>query len=61
MKKLSRENRELQEQLSLAQSSLEEMEERQLVRTSRHREEMRDLHDKHRQQVASMEASHKVS
>lgn len=60
LKKLANQNRELQEQLLSAQTQLEEGEERQLVRTRKLREEMRDLHDKHKQQIASLENTHKV-
>ena len=39
----------------------EEGEERLLVQTQRHREEMRRLSDKHKQESATMEAQYKVS
>ena len=61
LKKLANENRELQEQLLTCQRDLEDCEERHLLRTRKLREEMRDLHDKHKQQLATLEATHKVS
>ena len=61
LKKLANENRELQEQLVTCQRDLEDSEERHLVRTRKLREEMRDQHDKHKLQLAILEASHKVS
>jgi len=60
MKKLVNQNRALQDQLLSCQTQLEETEEKQLVRTQKLREEMRDLHDKHKQQIASLENAHKV-
>lgn len=60
LKKLANQNRELQENLQACQVQLEETEERQLVRTRKLREEMRDLHDKHKQQTTALESAHKV-
>lgn len=60
LKKFAKQNRDLQEQLLVAQSNLEEQEEKQLVRTRKQREEMRDIHDKHRQNVAALENANKV-
>ena len=60
LKKLAKQNRDLQEQLLVAQSNLEEQEERQLVRTRKLREEMRDTHDKHKQQMVALENAQKV-
>ena len=61
LKKLANENQDLREQLLTCQRDLEDGEERNLVRTRKLREEMRDLHDKHKQQLAAIEATHKVS
>ena len=60
LKKLANKNRELQEQLVACQTELEETQERQLLRTSKLREEMRQLGDKHKQQIALLESTHKV-
>lgn len=59
LKKLAKQNRSLQEQLLAAQGSLEEQEERQLLRNRKLREEMRELLDKHKQQMVAMETMHK--
>ena len=42
-------------------NNCEELEEKHVIQTQKLREEMRALHNKHRQEAASLDASHKVS
>ncbi len=60
MRKLSAKNQELREEVSRLKSKVEEEEERHLVQAGKLREEMREAHSKHKQQVATLESSHKV-
>ena len=61
LKELQTHNNELQSQVDVLKGKCEEGEERLLVQTQRHREEMRRLSDKHKQESATMEAQYKVS
>ena len=60
LKKLSNVNQDLREQLAVLKSRLEDQEEKHLLQTGKMREEMRSLHDKHKQQLAALENSQKV-
>ena len=60
MKKLSNQNTALQENLLACQSSLEEEEEKHLLMTKKLREEMRNLHDKYKQQMTALDNANKV-
>ena len=52
---------QLQHQVESLRSECEEMEEKHVIQTQKLREEMRALHNKHKQEAATIEASHKVS
>ena len=60
IKELQAHNNELQSQVDMLKGKCEEGEERLLVQTQRHREEMRRLSDKHKQESTTMEAQYKV-
>ena len=61
LKELQQRNNELQHQVDSLRSECEEMEEKHVIQTQKLREEMRALHNKHKQEAATIEASHKVS
>lgn len=42
-------------------SECEELDEKHVIQTQKLREEMRTLHNKHKQEVSSLDSSHKVS
>ena len=60
VKELRTRNNELQSKLDALQSQYEEEEEVHLLQMQKLRLEMREMHDKHKQQEAVMEAHHKV-
>ena len=60
IKELQQRNNELQQLVDSLRNECEELDEKNTVQTRKLREEMRSLHDKHKQEVASLDASHKV-
>lgn len=60
IKELQQRNNELQQLVDSLKNECEELDEKNIIQTRKLREEMRSLHDKHKQQVASLDTSHKV-
>ena len=58
IKELQQRNNELQRLVDSLRNDCEELEEKHVIQTLR--EEMRALHDKHKQEAASVDASHRV-
>ena len=61
IKELQQRNNELQRLVDALRSDCEELEEKHVIQTQKLREEMRALHNKHKQEAASLDSSHKVS
>ena len=60
IKELQQRNNELQQLVDSLRNEYEELDEKNIIQTRKLREEMRTLHDKHKQEVASLDTFHKV-
>ena len=61
IKELQKRNNELQRLVDTLRNDCEELEEKHVIQTQKLREEMRALHNKHKQEAASLDTSHKVN
>lgn len=61
IKELQQRNNELQRLVDTLRNDCEELEEKHVIQTQKLREEMRALHNKHKQEAASLDTSHKVN
>lgn len=60
VKELQHRNNELQQLVDSLRNECEELGEKHVIQTQKFREELRSLHNKHKQEVASLDTSHKV-
>ena len=60
IKELQKRNNELQQLVDSLRNEYEELDEKNIIQTQKLREEMRSLHNKHKQEVASLDTTHKV-